>query len=74
MQFEYFACVVNGEYAGTLGVAHSMPALIAGMKSEPTIVPITDEQRKNIVLGIKKSTLLNCFIVLKNGNILFVKM
>ena len=52
IQFEYFACVVNGEYAGTLGVAHSMPALIAGMKSEPTIVPITDEQRNNIVLGM----------------------
>lgn len=52
MQFKYFACVVDGEYAGTLGVAYSMPALIAGMESNPTIIPINEEQQKTLHLGM----------------------
>jgi hypothetical protein len=50
-QFELFACVVDGEYAGTLGVSYSMPALIAGMHSSPTIVPISAEQNEKLRLG-----------------------
>ena len=46
MQFRYFACVVDGEFAGTLCVGSSMPALIAGMESNPTIIPITKEQER----------------------------
>jgi hypothetical protein len=52
MQFKYFACVVDGEYAGTLGVAYSMSALIAGMESNPTIIPISKEQQKTLHLGM----------------------
>ena len=52
MQFKYFACVVDGEYAGTLGVAYSMSALIAGMESNPTIIPINEEQQKTLHLGM----------------------
>jgi hypothetical protein len=52
MQFKYFACVVDGEYAGALGVAYSMPALIAGMESNPTIIPISEEQQKTLYLGM----------------------
>ena len=52
MQFRYFACVVDGEFAGTLGVGSSMPALIAGMESNPTIIPINEEQAKTLNLGM----------------------
>lgn len=52
MQFRYFACVVDGEFAGTLGVAYSMPALIAGMESSPTIIPINEEQARTLNLGM----------------------
>lgn len=52
MQFRYFACVVDGEFAGTLGVGSSMPALIAGMESNPTIIPISKEQEKTLHLGM----------------------
>jgi hypothetical protein len=52
MQFRYFACVVDGEFAGTLGVGLSMPALIAGMESNPTIIPISKEQERTLHLGM----------------------
>ena len=52
MKFEYFACVVDGEFAGAVGVATNMDALVAGMSSNPTIIPINKEQAFNLRLGV----------------------
>ena len=51
-QFDFFACVVDGEFTGSLGVARNMDALIAGMNSNPTIIPITEEQLSILQLGM----------------------
>ena len=52
LQFSYFAAVVDGEYTGAVGVSYNMPALIAGMNSNPTIIPITKEQAFSLNLGV----------------------
>jgi len=52
IKFEYFACVVDGEYTGAVGVAVSMDALVAGMSSNPTIIPINKEQAFGLRLGV----------------------
>lgn len=51
-QFDFFACVVDGEFTGAVGVARYMEPLIAGMNSNPTIVPITEEQLNILKLGM----------------------
>ena len=51
-QFNFFACVVDGEFTGVLGVAKNYEALVAGMNSNPTIVPIKEEQLNMLQLGM----------------------
>jgi hypothetical protein len=51
IKFDYFACVVDGEFTGAVGVSYNMPALVAGMNSNPTIIPITKEQAFELRLG-----------------------
>ncbi len=52
MKFDFFACVVDGEYTGAVGVAAAYEPLIAGMNSNPTIIPITEEQLSMLQLGM----------------------
>ena len=51
LQFSYFAAVVDGEFTGTFGVSINMPALIAGLNSDPVIIPVTKEQAFTLQLG-----------------------
>jgi hypothetical protein len=51
-QFDFFACVVDGEFAGAVGVARHMEPLVAGMNSNPTIIPIKEEQLNILKLGM----------------------
>ena len=51
-QFDFFACVVDGEFTGVVGVAKNHEPLIAGMNSDPTIVPIKEEQLSVLQLGM----------------------
>lgn len=51
-QFDFFACVVDGEFTGIVGVAKTYEPLIAGMNSNPTIIPIKEEQLSMLQLGV----------------------
>ena len=51
-QIDFFACVVDGEFTGVVGVAKTYEPLIAGMNSNPTIVPIKEEQLSMLQLGM----------------------
>ena len=51
-QFDFFACVVDGEFTGVVGVGRDFGPLIAGMHSDPTIVPIKEEQLHVLQLGM----------------------
>lgn len=51
-QFDFFACVVDGEFAGAVGVARAYEPLVAGMNSNPTIIPIKEEQLNILKLGM----------------------
>jgi len=51
-EFDFFACVVDGEFTGVLGVAKNHEPLIAGMNSNPTIIPIKEEEVNMLRLGM----------------------
>ena len=50
-KIEFFAVVVDGEFCGTIGLTASQDSTVAGLKSNPTIVPITHEQLSELRLG-----------------------
>lgn len=52
LQFSFFAAVVDGEYTGSFGVSFNMQPLIAGLNSQPVIVPIKEEQLNMLQLGM----------------------
>lgn len=49
----FFAVVVDGEYTGVFGIPdkETMAAVLAGLDSNPTIVPVTKEQLGGIAVG-----------------------
>ena len=49
--FTFFAVLVDGEYTGKVGIAGSGGPVMAGMKSNPTIVEMTQEQVNVVQLG-----------------------
>jgi len=49
--FTFFAVLVDGEYTGKVGIAGSGGPVMAGMKSNPTIVEMTQEQANVVELG-----------------------
>ena len=49
--FTFFAVLVDGEYTGKVGIAGSGGPVMAGMKSNPTIVEMTQEQVNAVQLG-----------------------
>jgi hypothetical protein len=49
--FTFFAVLVDGEYTGKVGIAGSGGPVMAGMKSNPTIVEMTQEQVNEVALG-----------------------
>ena len=49
--FTFFAVLVDGEYAGKVGITGSGGPVMAGMKSNPTIVEMTQEQANTVQIG-----------------------
>ena len=49
--FTFFAVLVDGEYTGKVGIAGSGGPVMAGMKSNPTIVEMTQEQANAVQIG-----------------------
>jgi hypothetical protein len=50
-EFTFFAVVVDGEYTGKVGITGSGGPIMAGMKSNPTIIEMTQEQANEVQLG-----------------------
>jgi len=50
---KFFAVLVDNEYAGVIGFPESdnMEAVLAGLNSNPTILPINIEQVNNVQVG-----------------------
>lgn len=49
--FTFFAILVDGEYTGKVGFTGSGGPALAGMRSNPTIVEMTQEQANEVQLG-----------------------
>ena len=49
--FTFFAILVDGEYTGKVGIAGSGGPVMAGMRSNPTVVEMTQEQVNEVALG-----------------------
>ena len=50
-EFTFFAVVVDGEYTGKVGITGSGGPVMAGMKSNPTIIEMTQEQVDAVQFG-----------------------
>lgn len=49
--FFWFAIVVDGDYAGKIGISKNPSPALAGLRSNPTMIEMSPEQALEVSLG-----------------------
>ncbi len=49
--FIWFAVVVDGEFTGRIGMSINPSPVLAGLRSNPTMIEMTNEQAEQVGLG-----------------------